>query len=425
MADQMLPVVAPTVADQCWDCHSCTRCCRELVVHLTDADRRRIDDQGWTDRLDARPYVRLGRQWALNKRGDGACVFLADDGKCRIHTAYGYPAKPLACRLYPFSLAAIDGAWRVAWRFDCPSMTRARGRPIAEHRPTLARLCRELSAPHTDTGGSVLLKRKRPATSAEVDTLVDHADAWLSDEQNSLHETLVGLIHLVQTLDAANVSAVRDDRFLELVQLLAAELPSAVKSYPTDDPTPRQQALFRQHVFAHTECLTLDEFRSTRTRIARRFRQLRSSRAFRLGHGPVPLPADPAGVVRFDEVARIAPAVADGIEVAAIVRRFLRMRVLSRHHFGRPYNDWPALDGLRALCASTAVVGWLARHAACRRGGAEIAVEDLVTALAGVDGALARPTALATAAERLRLAYLAQNQGLARLIWQWRLTEPA
>ena len=81
MSQPQLPLVMPSVPDQRWDCHSCTRCCRELVGDLRDEDRRKIDAQRWADRLGIAPYVSVGRKWALNKRDDGACVFLMDDGE--------------------------------------------------------------------------------------------------------------------------------------------------------------------------------------------------------------------------------------------------------------------------------------------------------------------------------------------------------
>jgi Fe-S-cluster containining protein len=422
MPDASLPIVMPAVQDQSWDCHSCTRCCRELVVHLMDADKERIDDQGWGSRLDVPPYVLAGRQWALNKGDDGACVFLADDGKCRIHSEYGFDAKPLACRMYPFTLTPIGGTWQAAWRFDCPSVARSHGAPVGRHRTTLSRLRREMPGPVPASPSEVELKRKRSASDREVNTITEKLSDWLGDNDRPLDACLAGMAELADTLAAANLNAVRDERFVELVDLLLTDLPAAVSTAPREPPGPRQQSLFRQFVFAHTERLTLDEIRSPWTRISRRFRQLRWSRAFRIGTGEVPSWSG-RGVVRFADLETVRPARQARDEIAAMVRRFVRMRVLARLHFGAPFNGWTVLDGLQGLCASTAVVGWLARHAVLERGGDEIRVDDAVSAIAVVDGALARPRSLATTGERLRLQFLTQDQGLARLLWQWRLIE--
>ena len=55
----------------------------------------------------------------LNHRKDGACVFLGENNRCRIHARYGAEAKPLACRLYPFVLVPTGERWRVGLRFAC------------------------------------------------------------------------------------------------------------------------------------------------------------------------------------------------------------------------------------------------------------------------------------------------------------------
>src|SRR5712691_4045759 len=118
-----LPVV------QNWDCHGCTNCCRDYVVHVTDEERRRILAQGWEtdpDIGDLPLFVRFGpwwrRRWRLSERGNGDCVFLSPQGRCRIHERFGGDAKPLACRLFPFVLVPTENHWRVGLRYACPSV---------------------------------------------------------------------------------------------------------------------------------------------------------------------------------------------------------------------------------------------------------------------------------------------------------------
>src|SRR3989442_9372312 len=91
-----LPVV------QNWDCHSCSWCCREYIVHVSDEERERIEKQGWDKEpgFEGVPVVvkKKGR-WQLNQTAAQACVFLAENGLCRIHAKFGAAAKPLACRM--------------------------------------------------------------------------------------------------------------------------------------------------------------------------------------------------------------------------------------------------------------------------------------------------------------------------------------
>jgi lysine-N-methylase len=141
-----LPVV------QNWDCHASGDCCRQgYIVSLTEEERKRIETQGWDPDRDLgglAPTVREGmlgrRRWRLGQRADGACVFLGDNGRCRIHERFGYDAKPLPCRLFPFILIPAGKEWRVGMRYACPSAAANLGRPLAEHDPALNAFADEL-----------------------------------------------------------------------------------------------------------------------------------------------------------------------------------------------------------------------------------------------------------------------------------------
>src|ERR1700722_13394186 len=100
-----LPVV------QNWDCHVTGACCKEYAIELSDEECRRIEAQGWdvdrdlsglaAGRARGLPW---SRHFPLNRRPDGSCVFLSNEGRCRIHERFGAEAKPLPCRLFPFVL---------------------------------------------------------------------------------------------------------------------------------------------------------------------------------------------------------------------------------------------------------------------------------------------------------------------------------
>ena len=112
-----LPVI------QNWSCHNCGGCCREHVIEITEEEKRRIQKQNWkaTDGIDmSRPVIQpLGsNRHRLAHRSDGACVFLNDDGLCRIHDRFGEAAKPLACRVYPYAFHPKAGKLTVSLRFS-------------------------------------------------------------------------------------------------------------------------------------------------------------------------------------------------------------------------------------------------------------------------------------------------------------------
>ena len=125
---------------QNWDCHVCGSCCKEYLVTVTDEERRRIEAQGWDkdpEIGDLPLFSKSGPWWArrshLTHRGDGSCIFLTAQGRCRIHERFGYAAKPLPCRLFPFLLVPAGDYWRVGVRFAWPSAAANKGRSVTEH----------------------------------------------------------------------------------------------------------------------------------------------------------------------------------------------------------------------------------------------------------------------------------------------------
>ncbi|HEY2783398.1 MAG TPA: YkgJ family cysteine cluster protein [Fimbriiglobus sp.] len=126
-----LPVV------QKWSCHGCSDCCRTYHVRVTDAERDRIAKMDWSGDpamagVDVTVYDKKARDYRLNHQDDGVCVLLDAENRCRIHAKYGEPAKPMACRLYPFVLVPAGDHWRVGLRFACPTVTKNEGKPVAE-----------------------------------------------------------------------------------------------------------------------------------------------------------------------------------------------------------------------------------------------------------------------------------------------------
>jgi lysine-N-methylase len=137
---------------QNWDCHVCGTCCKEYQVTITEEERLRIEAQGW-DRDpeigDLPIFQKSGPWWRrrhhLTHRGDGSCIFLTEQGRCRIHERFGYAAKPLPCRLFPFLLVPAGDHWRVGMRFACPSAAANKGRSVTDHEAALRLFAAELA----------------------------------------------------------------------------------------------------------------------------------------------------------------------------------------------------------------------------------------------------------------------------------------
>lgn len=410
-----LPILLPVVDGQRWSCHSCGLCCRTLVGHLTDEERRRIDRQGWAEELGVAAYVKVGRGWALNKQPDGACVFLDEQNRCKIHAKFGEADKPLACRIFPFSVRPVRGAWQASLRFDCPSVTESKGQALGGHRGWLGELAGHIE--HGDESEDVaVFQRGVRATTEELRTLMGRLSRWLANGERPMTDRLMGATRLTTTLYGAKLRNVRGPRFAELLDLLFDALPRECATRPAP-PTVRQRAMLRQYAFAHAEHVSLAEMRSgLGGRWAKRWQQLGSARRFLRGEGVVPNLPGFQTPVTFESVEAVETAVERGEEIADLVRRYLTARIEGRTIFGGGFYGWSVFAGLGALWLSTAAAGWLARYHAAVERRKSISFENMALALGIVDRAATRLPALGTMTEKARVSYLLGDDGLARLV---------
>ena len=416
MADRRLPILVPNLPQQRFRCHGCTNCCRDIVVHLTSDDRRKIDEQGWADRLDVPPYVRLGRGWVLSQTTDNRCIFLMPDGKCRIHAEFSASAKPLGCQLFPFVLLPAGGAWQLSTRFDCPSVAASKGDPITTHLPELKRLAAEL--PGTDhRAWAIKIRKGRPASESEVQHLVAALDRRLSGATHSLSRRLRELRHVADMLASLNIQRVREERFVQLVDLLFGALDSEVADSAHPPPTPRQHKLLRQQVFTHCQAITVTEaLGGWRVKTARMISQFFRSRRFTALGGAAPPSIVTAKIIPFADIDSVLPAKRQAAGVEELVIRYLRGQVLSRSFFGPQFYGWDIVTGLRALLSRMAVWGFLARYCAAAEGKTEIDLDCAIRAVGIIARAAGISKALGGRTERMRLSYLQSNHGFERLL---------
>lgn len=418
-ATHPLPVLMPNVAEQRWSCHSCGLCCRTLVGHLLDHERKRLEQQGWEEKLGVAPVVRVGRGYALNKRPDGACVFLDADNRCRIHAEEGEKAKPLACRIFPFSVRPTADGWQASLRFDCPSVIESKGDPIGRHRSLLRELTAMMGHARP-ANAAVDLQRGVRADAAELEAVTTRFVRWFSHNHLPMAQRLIGAARLTTTLEAATLKRLRGKRFVELLDLLFEALP-AESAAPPAAATPRARGLLRQLAFAHAEHVTLAELTSGFSRFLRRWRQFRSAGRFRKGRGVVPMLPGVSGEARFAAVDAIEATPADCARVEDLLSRFLVARLEGRSVFGAGYYGWSVVNGLAALCLCVASAGWIARYIAAADGRTTFGFDDVGLALGIVDRAATRLPALGAVSERARIVYVIRDDGLARLLGDFSL----
>lgn len=408
-----VPLSILDLREQRYSCHGCGDCCRDFSVQLRDEDLDRLREQRWEERLGERIVVEFRGQRYLRQRPDGACLFLQEDGLCRIHAEFGFDEKPVACRLFPFNLAPDARGTTAGLNFACSSVRANRGGGLPSHRDDLKRALRQV--PEAATVAPPRLDRERRATAPEVDAVVESLDGWLRRPGIPLRVRLDGFAWLCQSLGAANFEKVRDARVRELGALLASALPQELDHLPVDPPGRGQRRMLRQAAFARIEDprFTGDE---TTPSLRARLAQWRRSRRFARGRGAVPSLVrgwrTPATFAAIEAV----PSVAGDPPIADLVLRWLRATLRGGRAWGSGYYGWPISDGVQALALDVACLGWLARAHAAGEGKAAVDLASVEEALGRIDRARGRAVWLGSAGERLRLRYFAADDGLRRLV---------
>lgn len=420
-----LPILALDLPGQRYSCHSCGACCRDFTVQLRDEDIERLRTQGWSAELGSDPWTSFRGHRFLRQRPDGACIFLEEDLRCRIHARHGLQGKPVACRSFPLSVVPTPDGPQEGLNYACGSVQLNHGAGLASHLADLRRIAED--APETVAAARpVSLLPGREATPLELRALVAVLDQWLARPEHSLLVRIDGLAWMAQALRRARLVQIRDERFLELVTTLAAALPDELDADAAGEATERQERMLRQAVFMRTEDPRLDAMKADGF-IKTAWRQWRRQRAFLKGSDTVPALRGFAAGVRFECVESVPNPLVQaelGDDTDDLVTRWVRARIAGGRTWGAGYYGFSAVEGLSALCLDLASAAYLARlHAAARIADAateahdtpRATIVDVRAAVARVDRTAGRAPWLAIAPERLRLSYLALDQGLRRV----------
>lgn len=420
----MPPVIRPLPVLQNWDCHQSGSCCKEYRVPVTEEERKRIEAQGWDQQADLGGlplFTRAGPFWnriyRLNHRSDGSCVFLSEQGRCRIHERFGFAAKPLPCRLFPFVLIPVADHWRFSVRFACPSATRSLGRPVPEYENDLKEFAailaeREKLDPRPD-GTMVRPPRLQPGQSVEwpdllriVQTLLD----VLRDRREPFELRLRKCLTLAGQMRACKLEAVRDQRLGELLSLLRTSATYETPTNPQTLPPPGGvgRVLFRQ---AAALFLRKDHGPNKgEPQRQGRMALLRAAWTFARGKGHVPringlMPA----TTTFAELE--SPRGSLPLAAEEVLERYYQIKIHSLQFCGPALYGMAFWDGLELLALTLPIVLWAARM--FRDVSAE---EAIYRALTIVDDHFGFNPMLGTARQRLALRILGRSGELSRLI---------
>lgn len=412
-----LKVVLPTI--QNWSCHNCSGCCRQHAIEITDEERQRIVDQNWTaaDGIPAdQPVVvpsggLLHRDHRLAHRPDGACVFLDDNGLCRIHAKFGEAAKPLACRVYPFAFHPSGKSLRVSLRFSCPSVVKNLGKPTSERNRELRNLADavvpdrfvEPDPPPIHPGQRVDWK--------DFEKFVNRLDRFFAEGKASFAVRLLQALHWVDMIGQAKLGALQGVRIAEFLDLIAQstilEVPDEL---PPTGPIGRLGGVhFRLLAAQYSRKDTFAADRSLRAR----WKLLRAMWRFARGRGDIPVLQDAFKSVPFSTLENsFGPLPSDAEE---IFNRYFRVKILGLHFCGLAYYNVPFVEGFQSLTLMFPVVMYLARWLAAGDGRAALTTDDIITAITIADHHHGYSPAFGFRAFRRRVRFLAGSGELAKL----------
>jgi lysine-N-methylase len=412
-----LPIV------QNWDCHASGACCRQgYIVSLTEEERKRIEAQGWDRDRDlggAAPFTRSGppwrRRWQLGEQADGSCVFLSENGRCRIHERFGYEAKPLACRLFPFVLLPAGTEWRISLRYACPSAAANLGRSLTEHDGALAAFADELvrQTGLTPQPDGALTRPPRiegtphvgwPDVLRIVSTLLD----MLRHRTDPLERRLRKCLALSAVMRKTDLRHISGERLEDLLKLLRGTVDQATPANLMTLAPPGWigRVLFRQSLALFTRkdngpgrC---PDGRGAIARLAAAVRFVR-------GTGRVPRMNAAIPETTFEEAER--PGGPLPLEAESVLERYYQIKTGSLQFCGPASFGVPFWEGFETLVVTFPILLFVARtmkevprHKAVAR------------ALTILDDHIGFNRSLGTARQRMSFQILARTGELAKLV---------
>ena len=407
---------------QNWDCHVCGTCCQEYQVTVTEEERQRILAQGWDKDADLgglEPFVEHGprkaRRHRLNHREDDSCVFLSDKGRCRIHERFGYEAKPLACRLFPFVLVPVADEWRVGLRFACPSVANNKGRSIKVHNTSLMEFASRLAEreglsrrPDGSLTPPPPLERRPAAEWPDLLRLVDVLLESLRNRRDPMERRLRKCLTLAASMRSLRLDCLDGRQLRDVIDVMAGAADAEVPANPMLVPPPGWvgRMLFRQAAALFTR----KDHGPKRGLPGRgRVALFKAACRFTRGRGPVPRMHQEIPPVTFEELeVPRGPLPPDAEE---ILERYYTLKVGSFQFCGAASFGMPFWEGFEALALTFPVLLWVSRAYRDRP-----RMDGIMQALTIVDDHVGFNPVLATRRQRLSFRILARRGELSRLI---------
>ncbi len=399
---------------QSYDCTGCGDCCRgRFAIVISQEDRDRIVEQKWDEKelgLGGKPlFTPQGDGFKLAHREDGSCVFLQPDAKCRIHALHGEAAKPLACRLYPFTFVPTGNNVRVDVRFDCPATAGNLGRPITAHKSDLQVLVKTAVPPDALTAEPPPLYGKVRMTWDQLARVTQAFERVLLDVSLDITRRVGACVNLVDVLREAQIGDVSAKDLPEFLDDAASHVQEAAVHDSLDRTAPNgtHLAAFRQLLNVYGRIDTVGEKPRMIRRLNTVFRML-------AGKGIIPPLRDGLPNVTFADVEN-ARGIPSG-PAAQAIERYLHVHLTSMGFFGQTFYNRDYLDGMSALLLTYPLICWFARVFAISEGLETPDVGCVERAIMIVDHQHGITPLLNLPSERARTNYLCERSVLRSLV---------
>jgi Fe-S-cluster containining protein len=411
-----LPIKPLPIVER-WDCTGCGKCCRGNVVPLDDDDLKRFREQQWEkhpDYIGVKTIVRQGlltRKYRLAQRADGRCVFLTDEGLCKIHQEFGFESKPLICRMYPLQLVPVSNTAYLTLRRSCPTAAADLGREMKEHRDAARAFVKE----RPQLAESVRPPAIRHGHRRDwKDTLLvaGGIERLLTDQRFPLVRRLVHGLQFCELLEQCRLKKLDTQKLSELVSVLIESAPqeAAERFRGRVQPGRSASVLFRQITADYLRLHPGYVLRQTR---GERFRMAAAAIAFARGTGSIPKLHESYPETTFEQIEAIQLGhMQESLQEPFV--RYFETTAVSKQYAMAGRSQWSLIEKYRAVVAAYPVALWMLRYFCGDRSPQVEDVIDMVTTMDRGQGY----DPLGGRQHRRRIAQLVQLNELDRLlIW--------
>jgi lysine-N-methylase len=419
-----MPVLSLPVVQQ-WDCHSCGECCRSYAIRVTELEKARIESQGWDLGLPGVvPDGRGGHQ--LNSLPDNTCVFLGPDSRCRIHAKFGAAGKPMACRIYPFSLVPAGDHWRVGIRMACPSAVKNAGRTLTVHKADFDEYAGLLEA---DAGGALRVNGQLVLTPPEL--VPGQSVPWsdllrftaaltdvMKDDSTPVDHRLRKMLAIAALCKKSRFDTINGTRLDEFLEIISAAVAEDVPLHGKDIPPP---GWLGRMIFRQVAAIYARKDAGANPGIASRSRwtRIRAAWRFAMGRGRVPALHGQIPDTTFE--AAEMPLGELPKECEELLQRYYLVKLESMQFCGATNFRRPFWTGLESLVLTYPAILWLTRVFAANA--TRPIPAAMQTAVQIVDDSFGFNPLLGTPRQTWAITTLADKGELTRLVaWYGRTT---